>query len=192
MLPATVRPTEVAAVHPSPKAPARHPKGRRGTDRASRCRLGSTVVANRDRRVRGSRRDRRVRGSRRDRRVRGSRRDHRVRGSRRDHLARGSRRDHRPVEVAGTTGTTWTPGSTWTPGTAEVTGGPPGGGDRRDHRVHAPAEVRLDHRDRRPDRRVHAAAEVRRDHRDRRPDRRGRHIACPGRTAPRWRRLTPD
>jgi hypothetical protein len=168
MLPATVRPTEAAAVHPSPRAPARHPKGHRGTDRASRYPLGSMVVANRGCRVRGSH-GCRARGSRRDRLGRGSRRDRqgrRVRGSRRadhrDRLDRRVRGSHRPDHR-----------------------------DRRDlldRRVRAEAEVRPDHHHQ--GRRVRAAAEVRPDHHH---HHRGRHIARPaGTVVPHWRRLTPD
>ena len=54
-----------AAVRPNPKAADHRPKERRGSDRASRCRLGSTAVANRGCRARGSL-GRRVRGSRRE------------------------------------------------------------------------------------------------------------------------------
>ena len=139
---ATVHPTEAAAAHPSPRAPVRHPKGRRGTVRASRCPLGSTVVASRGCRVCGSRRVRRVHGSRRVRpvrRVHGSRRVRpvrRVHGSRQDRQVLGSQAEVRRV--------------------------------RQDHRVlGSQAEVRPGHRVRR----VPARGEgrpVRRDHRVRR------------------------
>ena len=124
-----------------------HPKGHLGTDRASRYRLGSTVVANRGCRVRGSHRAdrpaRRVRGGSRAadrpaRRVRGSRRavDRPVRG--------GSQAVHRPAR--------------------RVRGSRPVADhlDRRvvDRQVRESRRVAVDHRDHR----VRAAAEVRPGH----------------------------
>jgi hypothetical protein len=141
------------------------------TDRASRYRLGSTVVANRGCRVRGSR-DRRVRGSR-DRRVRGSRRADRLArrvrdGSHRavdrpDHL---DRRDHGSRRVA----------DHRDHGSRRVA-------DRRDHGSRRVADrLAADHLDRR----ARAAAEVRPDHRG--------HIVPVGTACMvrRWQRLTPD
>ena len=138
-----------------------HPKGHLGTDRASRYRLGSTVVANRGCRVRGSHRAdrpaRRVRGGSRAadrpaRRVRGGSRAadrpaRRVRGSRRavDRPVRGgSQAVHRPAR--------------------RVRGSRPVADhlDRRvvDRQVRESRRVAVDHRDHR----VRAAAEVRPGH----------------------------
>ena len=165
MLPATVRPMEAAAVHPIPRAPVRHPTGHRGTDRASRYPLGSTVAANRGCRVRGSH-GCRVRGSHRvdrpDRRVRGSHRADRLARRVRDGSHRAvDRPDHLDRRVRGS---------------------------RRvaDHRDHGSRRVAdrwaADHLDRR----ARAAAEVRPDHRG--------HIVPVGTACMvrRWQLLTPD